>query len=104
MAGQGSVSWIFKKKGFILVKSETASEDTVMNIALESGAEDMKTEADMYEIKTGTPDFENVKTAIEKAKIKIESAEITMIPANTIKLEGDAAKSVLSLVEALEEH
>lgn len=104
MAGHGSVNWIFKKKGYILVKKESIDEDTIMSIALEAGAEDMKAENDMYEITTGTADFDKVKTAFEKAKIKTESAEITMIPANTIKLEGDAAKGALSLVEALEDH
>jgi len=104
MAGHGSVSWIFKKKGFVLVKKESANEDTIMNIALDAGAEDMITETDMYEVTTNTADLEKVKQAFEKAKIKIESAEITMIPASTIKLEADTAKSVLALMEALEEH
>lgn len=104
MAGQGSVSWIFKKKGFILVKKNAGDEDAIMTAALDAGAEDMKTEDDMYEITTNVADFEKVKAAFEKIKIKIESAEITMIPANTIKLEGDSAKGILSLVDALEEH
>ncbi len=104
MAGQGSVSWIFKKKGFILVKKNAGGEDAIMTAALDAGAEDMKTEDDMYEITTNVADFEKVKAAFEKIKIKIESAEITMIPANTVKLEGDSAKGILSLVDALEEH
>lgn len=103
MAGQGSVAWMFTKKGFILVKKESADEDDVMTAALEAGAEDMKTEGDMYEITTSLSDFEKVKSVLSETNISIESAEITMIPASTVKLEGSDAKSVLSLVEALED-
>ena len=104
MAGQGSVQWMFKKKGFILVKKEAVDEDTIMTAALEAGAEDMKAEGDMYEITTGITDFEKTKSAFEKSNIKIESAEITMVPSSTIKVEGSPARQVLSLVEALEDH
>jgi len=104
MAGQGSVQWMFKKKGFILVKKEDVDEDTIMTAALEAGAEDMKAEGDMYEITTSIADFEKTKSTFEKSNIKIESAEITMIPSSTVKVEGLPAKQVLSLVEALEDH
>lgn len=104
MARQGSVHWMFKKKGFILVKKEGTDEDTIMTAALEAGAEDMKAEGDMYEITTSVADFEKVKSAFEKSNIETESAEITMIPSSTIKVEGGPARSVLSLVEALEDH
>ena len=104
MAGQGRVQWMFKKKGFILVKKEDVDEDTIMTVALEAGAEDMKTEGDTYEITTGIADFEKTKSAFEKSNIKIESAEITMVPSSTVKVEGSPARQVLSLVEALEDH
>jgi len=104
MAGSGSVSWIFTKKGFIMVVVANADEDTVMSVALEAGAEDMTTEEGMYEITTSVYAFEKVKDALEKVAIPVESAEITMIPASTIKLEGTDAKQVLSLVEMLEDH
>jgi len=104
MAGSGSVSWMFTKKGFILVKKDTYEEDKVMTVALEAGAEDMKTEQGLYEITTAIADFEDVKEALEKANITIESGELTMIPSSTIKLEGQEAKQVLALVEALEDH
>jgi YebC/PmpR family DNA-binding regulatory protein len=104
MAGSGSVSWIFTKKGFILIAVSNADEDTVISVALDAGAEDMKTEEGMYEIITPVSDFEKVKDALEKSNIPIESAEITMIPASTVKLEGSDAKQVLSLIEMLEDH
>lgn len=104
MAGQGSVQWMFKKKGFLLVKKQDVDEDILMSAALESGAEDMSTCGDMYEITTSVADFEKVKTAFEKSNIKIESAELTMIPSSIVKVEGTPARSVLSLIEGLEDH
>lgn len=104
LAGGGSVSWMFTKKGYILIKSEAADEDGVMSIALDAGAEDMKTGSGMYEITTVHGEFEKVKDALTKAGIIPESAEITMIPSSTVKLEGQNAKQVLTLVEALEDH
>ena len=104
MAGPGSVNWIFAKKGFIMVKTDNADEDNLMSIALDAGAEDMQIEEFMYEITTPVADLERVKEALEKANIEIESAEFTMIPSSTIKLEGSDAKQVLGLVELLEDN
>jgi len=104
MAGPGSVNWIFAKKGFIMVKTDNADEDNLMSIALDAGAEDMQIEEFMYEITTPIADLERVKEALEKANIEIESAELTMIPSSTIKLEGSDAKQVLGLVELLEDN
>ncbi|MFH0731819.1 MAG: YebC/PmpR family DNA-binding transcriptional regulator [Candidatus Omnitrophota bacterium] len=104
MAGQGSVQWIFAKKGFIIVNKQQVNEDTIMTIALDAGAEDMKIEGDTYEITTSMADFDKVKAAFEKSNIKIGSAEITMIPSSTVKVDGNTARSVLALVEALEDH
>lgn len=103
LAGGGSVSWMFTKKGYILVKTEGQEEDKVMSVVLDAGAEDMRTEADMFEIITSPPDFEKVKKALAEKGIIFESAEITMVPSSTVKLQGQDAKQVLSLAEALEE-
>jgi len=104
MAGPGSVNWIFAKRGFIMVKTDNVDEDNLMSIALDAGAEDMKKEEPMYEITTPVADLERVKEALEKANIEIESAELTMIPSSTIKLDGADAKQVLGLIELLEDH
>jgi YebC/PmpR family DNA-binding regulatory protein len=104
MAGAGSVSWIFSKKGQIFINNKIATEDKVMSIALDAGAEDMKSEEGVYEIITAPQDFEKVKDALTKAGITIDSAELTMVPSSTIKLTGEDANQVLSLVEALEDH
>ena len=104
MAGPGSVSWMFTKKGFIMVKDSSADEDKVFTAALDSGAEDIKTESSLYEIITSVSAFEKVKNALEEASIEIESAEITMIPSNSIQIEGDDAKQVLALIDLLEDY
>ena len=104
MAGPGSVSWMFTKKGFIMVKDSSADEDKVFTAALDSGAEDIKTESSLYEIITPVAAFEKVKNALEEASIPVESAEITMIPSSSIQIEGDDAKQVLALIDLLEDY
>lgn len=105
LSGHGSVSWLFHKKGFILVNKSEVEEDNLMTIVLESGAEDMKAESDSFEITTSIEDFEKVKKSLEKNNIKLEAAELTMIPASTVKVGDErGARQMLALVEALEEH
>ncbi len=104
MAGAGSVSWIFHRKGLITVDKSACDEDTLLSIAIEAGAEDMKTENDYYEIITSPENFEQVRTALKEKNIAINSAEITMLASNYVKLEGDVAKQILSLMDALQSH
>jgi DNA-binding regulatory protein, YebC/PmpR family len=104
MAGAGSVAWMFEKKGYIVVSKATAEEDKLMGVALDAGAEDMIVEDENYAIKTSPQDFFKVKKAIDDAGIKTEDAEITLLPKNTVKVEGNDAKKILELVDALEEH
>ncbi|MCD6407982.1 YebC/PmpR family DNA-binding transcriptional regulator [bacterium] len=103
LAGAGSVSWIFERKGLITVKKEGVDEDTVLGIILDAGAEDMKTESDRYEIITTPENFEKVKKALEENNIPIENASITFIPKNTVRLEGKEAEQLLKLLDELEE-
>ena len=104
LAGTGSVSWLFNRKGFIVVDKSQAQEEKLMSIALESGAEDLKTEEDTYEIVTDIKDYENVRAALKENGIKWEAAEITMVPTSYVKLQGAQAEQVLNLVETLEDH
>jgi YebC/PmpR family DNA-binding regulatory protein len=104
MAGAGSVAWIFQKKGYIAVDKKEIEEEKLMNIILEAGAEDMKTEKETYDITTAPAVLETVKNAIESKKIKIQTAETIMIPSSTIQVTGSDAKLVLELVETLEDH
>jgi len=103
MAGSGSVGWIFTAKGYILVDKSQASEDDIFSISVDAGAEDVKTSGNNYEIFCDPKDLENVKQALTSKNISWEDAELTMVPANTVKLGATEAKQVLSLVEMLEE-
>ena len=103
MAGAGSVAWIFEKKGFITVSKLSASEDQLMEIVLSAGAEDLAQTGEKFEITTSPQDFWGVRAALEKAGIAFESAEITMIPKNQVTVTSEAVRSILHLIEALEE-
>ena len=100
----GCVSWIFEKKGMIVVPSEGLTEDEVMELALEAGAQDVTSEEDSFEIKTEQQDFEAVRQSVEAKGWKIESAEITMIPQNTVRLDGKKAEQMLKMMDALDDH
>ena len=104
LAGSGSVSWIFHKKGYILIEKSQIKEEELMSIVLDAGAEDFKADDKNYEIITSQEDFEKVKQAIQAKGITCLDAELTMVPSSSIKLAGNDAKQVLLLVEALEEH
>ncbi len=104
MAGAGSVAWIFEKKGLILVSKSAATEDQLLELVIGAGAEDMITEGESFQVTTGLQDYENVRTAVEKAGIAMESSQITMIPKNQTAVDADGARAVLSLVDSLEDN
>lgn len=103
-AAQGAVSRNFKRKGQILIDASTVDEEKLMAIALEAGAEDMRTEDGVHEIITEPNAFSAVEEAIEKAGIKTDSSEITMIPDTFMTVtDKGAATTVMKFIEALEE-
>jgi YebC/PmpR family DNA-binding regulatory protein len=104
MAEAGAVSWMFHKKGDIVIPKAAAKEDDLMGIVLEAGAEDLRDDGDNWEVLTDTSVFEAVVEAVKKAGIVPVSAEVAMIPQNYIKLDGHHATQMIRLVEALEEH
>jgi YebC/PmpR family DNA-binding regulatory protein len=104
MAGAGSVAWIFEKKGLLIVDQKTASEETLMEVALAAGAEDLTQAGDKFEITTTAQDFEAVRVALEKAKITADSAQMTMIPKNQVAVTADSARAVLKMIDMLEDH
>ena len=104
MGEAGSVGWMFHKKGYIAVDGSKGDEDTLMTLAIDAGADDFKSEGGTYEIYTSVELFESVVNAIKAKGIEPDSAEISMIPQNTIKVEGKAAQQVVKLFEALDEH
>lgn len=104
LGSPGSVAWQFKEKGFIVIDKSAADEETVFEIAIEAGAEDVITGDETYEVYTDPKEFEAVKKAFEEKGIKPTQAEITMIPQSTVKLGEKDAERVLKLMSALEEH
>ncbi|HRH45972.1 MAG TPA: YebC/PmpR family DNA-binding transcriptional regulator [Pyrinomonadaceae bacterium] len=100
----GSVAWMFDKKGLIIVDKEAKAEDELFELALEAGADDMQDDGDVFEIYTSPENFDVVHEALQKAGIELQSAEISMIPQNYIKLEGDDAKKMLKLYDALDDN
>jgi YebC/PmpR family DNA-binding regulatory protein len=101
---RGCVSWLFDKRGLIIVEKESIDEDELFMVALESGADDLTTSDDHIEIISSMENFDRSRTAIEESAATILTAELSMIPQNTVKLEGKEAERMLRLMEALEEH
>ncbi len=99
----GCVAWMFDKKGYIAVEKSAVDEDTLMEIAIEAGAEDVREDNGAFEIITEPDDFESVKDAIDKAAISYIDAEITMLPQSTTNLEGKQALQMVKLMEALDD-
>lgn len=103
LGAQGAVAWMFKAKGVILVDKSAGDEESVMNLALELGAEDFKAEGDVYEISTPPLDVAKVKAGLEAKGIKPTTAEAEMVPDNLVPVPEPEAPKVLKLIELLEE-
>lgn len=103
LGADGAVSWMFTKKGVISIDKDEANEDKLMEIVLESGAEDLNDEGTHWEILCDPKDFEAVTDALKAAKIKTESAEVTKIASTYTKLEGTQANAMMRLLETIED-
>jgi YebC/PmpR family DNA-binding regulatory protein len=103
LAAANSVAWMFKAKGVIRVAKTAMGEDALMETVLNAGADDMFADDEEFEISTPMDAFENVRIALEKAGITPVSAELTKVPENFTKLEGEAAFKVLRLMDELDE-
>jgi len=103
LGASGCVAWMFEKKGLIIVDGKSAAEDTLMEIVLNAGADDMENNGEEFEITTPPEAYLAVIDALAKAKIPTTYSQVTMIPKNTIKLDEKKAESVEKLVDALDE-
>jgi YebC/PmpR family DNA-binding regulatory protein len=101
---QGSVAWMFERKSQIVIEGEKASEDQLMNLVLDAGAEDLRNDGTNWEVISAPESHDAVLEALRKAGIATASAELAMIPKNLMMLEGKNAAGMLRLSEALEEH
>ena len=104
MGENGCVAWIFEQKGLITVKTSEKGEEELLELAIDAGGDDMQTVDDYYEITTSVESFEPVRKAIEDAGIKTQSSELTRIPQNTVNVEEKHCKSLLRLMDTLEDH
>lgn len=100
----GSVSWMFDKKGQITLKANGHEEDIVFEAALEAGAEDFEADGDAYIISTDPAHIMSIRDELEEQGYEVESANIDMVPKNMQNVESDKEQSVITLLEALEDH
>ncbi len=99
----GCVSYMFEKKGLIIIEKNKVDEDTLLGLALDSGAEDVKEEDSEFNVISAPSDFESVKNALDQAELGYSLAEVTMIPKNTVEVEGKKAQQILNLMQALDD-
>jgi YebC/PmpR family DNA-binding regulatory protein len=104
MGEQGSVAWMFERKSQIFVSAEKVTEDQLMGIVLDAGADDIRNDDDRWEILSAPEAHEAVQKALEANGIAADEPTIAMVPKNLIKLEGKNATGMLKLSEALEDH
>jgi YebC/PmpR family DNA-binding regulatory protein len=100
----GSVGWMFHKKGYIVAPKSAVKEDDLMALVLEAGGDDIRDDGENWEVMTEPAAFEAVLNAIKQAKIETTMAEVSLLPQNYIKLEGNAANQMIRLLEAIEDH
>jgi len=99
----GCVSWMFDKKGYIVIEKKGIDEETLMETAIDAGAEDIREDEINIEVITAPNDFEAVREAVDKASISYVVAEIAMLPKTTVNLEGKEAEQMIKLMETLED-
>lgn len=99
-----SVAWMFTQRGVFRIPNSSTDEDTLTNVALECGADDVKSDGDSFELSCEPAAFEAVKKALAAAKITPESAEVEMVPNTSVALSGEKAEQMMELVDALEEN
>jgi YebC/PmpR family DNA-binding regulatory protein len=104
MGEAGCVAWMFTKKGSIVFSKDAISEDALMELALEAGAEDVQDQGEQFEVTTSLEDFNTVRTAFEEKSLNYETAELTMVPQTTVRIEDEKlAQQLLRLMDALED-
>jgi YebC/PmpR family DNA-binding regulatory protein len=99
----GSVAWMFERKGVITLPKQDKSEDDILAIVLDAGADDLQTEDEFYEITTSVENFESVRKALQENNLKVDNASLQWIAKNTLEVKGEDAEKVMKLIEALED-
>lgn len=104
LSESGSVAWQFKRQGVITIPAEAISEEELLEIALEAGAEDVVPEEEFYRVLTAVEDFHRVRETLQERGLPIAEARLELTPLNTVRVEGETAQKLMRLMEALEEH
>ena len=104
LGAENSVAWMFHRKGQVLIEKGKVDEETLLTAALEAGADDVNDDGSVWEIVSPPEAFETVRDAIKALGVEIGSAEVAMLPKNTVKVEGKEAQQMLRLMEAIEDH
>ncbi len=103
MGEGGSVAWMFEKKGVVTLPKQNKTEDEVMEVVLDAGADDLQTEEDYFIIQTSIESFESVRKAVADKKLSVENASLQWIAKNMIAVAGEDAEKVIKLIESLED-
>jgi YebC/PmpR family DNA-binding regulatory protein len=104
MGEMGCVAWMFNRRGYCTIEDPKFSEEDVMNVVLDAGAEDVKSDGTVIEVTCAVADFDKVTAALQAAKIPYTNAKITMIPQNTVVMEENKVKQMLDLMDDFENH
>lgn len=104
MGAPNCVAFQFQQKGVILIEADKVSDERIMEIALEAGAEDVLSDATAHEVRTSPEEFETVRDAIQKAGVAVQSGDLRMVASNEITLDLETARKAMRLIDALEEH
>jgi len=104
LAAENSVAWMFTRKGQVFVEKDKADEEKLLNAVLEAGGDDMNDDGDTWEIMCAPETFEAVRDAVKALGVEPASAQVAMVPQNYIKLEGSDARTMLKLMEMLDDH
>lgn len=100
----GCVAWMFERKGMFLLSADQIDEEALMELALEAGADDVKRDGDMYQVTCDPSAFQQVSEALTARPLKLEASQIARLPTSTVDLDADAARTVLKLMERLDDH
>jgi YebC/PmpR family DNA-binding regulatory protein len=104
LGATGCVSWMFERKGTFLVPADSIDEESLLEIALEAGAQDVKRVGDQFEITCDAADYDQVRSVLESRGVKLENAHVARVPTTTVDVDAETARKVLRLIEMLDDH
>ncbi len=104
LGATGCVAWMFERKGVVVIDSQQVDEEKLLELAMESGADDVKTAGDKFEVICDLDSFAGVQEALQAANIETEVAELSRLPSDTVDLDVDTARKVLKMIEQLDDH